>query len=69
MSTVTEQATAVLEEFRTNLRKIGQATPAAEKFIDDMNALVTAGVGPETALDVLFRALAAVDTKRAEAQA
>ncbi|MGW3724173.1 hypothetical protein [Streptomyces sp. NPDC000851] len=58
MSTVTEQAIEVMEDFRTRMRAIGQATPAVEEFIDQMNALIVAYRDPKTAMDVLFHALA-----------
>lgn len=52
------QAIDVMEEFRTRMRFIGQATPAVEKFIDEMNALIVEYRDPTTAMEVLFQALA-----------
>lgn len=57
-ATTTEQAIAVMEEFRTNMRAIGQATPAVEQFINEMNLLIAAYGNPTTAMDALFHSLA-----------
>lgn len=67
--TATEQAVEFMEEFRTYMRNIGQATPRVEQFIDEMSALIALGVGPKTALDALFDALAVMDAKQTEVSA
>lgn len=69
MSTAREQALHFLDEFRSNMRKAGQATQGVEKFVDDMSALVTTAVGPRTALGILSHALANMEAKQSEAAA
>lgn len=59
--TPTDQAIAVMEDFRARIRAIGQTTPALEQFIDNMNVLLSLQVAPATALDALFRALAEME--------
>ncbi|MEU6279474.1 hypothetical protein [Streptomyces sp. NPDC047028] len=54
----TEQAIAVMEEFRTGVREIGKSSAVIEAFIDQMNALIVQYRDPKTAMDVLFAALA-----------
>jgi hypothetical protein len=54
----TDQAIEVMEEFRTRMRDIGQASPAVEKFIDEMTLLISVCDSPKTAMDALFRTLA-----------
>ncbi|MER6064860.1 hypothetical protein ABT167_27535 [Streptomyces sp. NPDC001792] len=57
-TSVTEQAIAVMEDFRTRIRAIGNSSPAVEEFIDQMNALITVYRSPKTAMEALFAALA-----------
>lgn len=53
-----EQAIEVMEEFRTRMRDIGKATPAVERFIDEMILLISVCDSPKAAMDALFRTLA-----------
>ncbi|MGW3024803.1 hypothetical protein [Streptomyces sp. NPDC001221] len=54
-----EQAIAEMEGFRTKMRAIGQSSPTVEKFIDEVNLLITVYGDPAAAIDAVFAALAA----------
>ncbi|MGV9242649.1 hypothetical protein [Streptomyces sp. NPDC003710] len=55
---VAERAITEMEEFRTKMRALGQSTPAVEKFIDEVNLLITVYGDPKAAIDAVFRLLA-----------
>jgi hypothetical protein len=55
MSTVTEQAIATVEDFRTTMRSLGQNTPAVEKFADDVTIYVIATGSPQLAVDMALQ--------------
>ncbi|MEU6098417.1 hypothetical protein [Streptomyces sp. NPDC047079] len=57
-ATVAQQAIAEMEEFRLKMRAIGQSSPAVEKFIDHLNALISVSGDPRRAIDALFALLA-----------
>lgn len=63
MSTVIEQAIATVEEFRTAMQNLGQATAAVEKFADDVTIFVIATGSPKTALDMALQNLLSEQTE------
>ncbi|MGW7239704.1 hypothetical protein [Streptomyces sp. NPDC054804] len=52
MSTTTDQAIAIVEEFRDTMQSLGQTTPAVEKFADDVTIFVIATGSPQVAVDM-----------------
>ncbi|KUN91899.1 hypothetical protein [Streptomyces caeruleatus] len=49
---------ATMEAFRAQMRAIGQATPAVEKFTDDMVLLLVVTDDPQRCLNTILAALA-----------
>ncbi|MFF9324010.1 hypothetical protein ACF1AY_04755 [Streptomyces sp. NPDC014776] len=57
-SLVASEAIAEMELFRAEMRRLGQASPAVEKFVDEVCALISVCGDPKAAIDTVFRVLA-----------
>jgi hypothetical protein len=53
-----------MESFRSGMRAIGQATPAVERFVDDMVLLLGVTNDPQRCMDTILKALGGADEKQ-----
>lgn len=58
---------ATMEDFRTQMRAIGQTTPTVEKFIDDMVLLLTVTDDPQRCMNTILATLGGTDEKHLHA--